>query len=103
MQKVLVIQGCKECPYKMKVKAGWRCTHDGFYIYRTSHSNAIITKEVLPTAPHPDCKMNDLPSDIWKIIDESTEGVSFPNEQSMADTKTGAMMGANFVIERIKK
>ena len=95
MQKVLVIQGCKECPHVIETDP--LANLGGCKLYEFMFEGEISE------TPHPDCKMNDLPSDIWKIIDESTEGVSFPNEQSMADTKTGAMMGANFVIERIKK
>lgn len=100
--KAIVIQGCKDCPYKKyhTISSKWWCEKD---IEPRNHFLVSKNYYDIPSTSHPDCKLNDLPSDIWKIIDESTEGVSFQNEQSMADTKTGAMMGANFVIERIKK
>lgn len=103
--KVLTISGCKGCSYLSDFE--WKkpngevdshfCTKDP-----DRYFNILINGEI-PTEPHPNCPLNDLPTE--EQIEQFPHKRISKNPYSDADSfyQDGFNAGANWVIEQITK
>lgn len=99
--KVLTIQGCKDCPYLFfaQPEEKWMCRH------MQNHDKNMIPDpmdwvvcdkgEDIPSTPHPNCRLNDLPTEdeIKEYADLNT--ITFREHY-------GCECGANYVLNKIK-
>lgn len=94
MPKTLIIQGCKDCPYKSRLIDGWYCFKD----HEEKGFDFFISKstDYLPDTPHQDCKLNDLPTKN-EITHYSDRRFDFSDEMEIFEK------GANWVIKQISK
>ena len=90
--KTTVIQGCKDCPYKVfsKWSENTWCGKD-VSIEWDNYNN-------IPETPHPNCKLDDLPTikDAVKEAENSSVNVQLTNV-----AKLGIEFGANYVLNKI--
>ena len=91
--KVATWKGCKDCPYNLQAS----CTKFGLNIRETIHDGAVTTYRDLET-PHPNCKLNDLPSseDAVKWVVSSTI-----NNKITSAAKVGVELGADYILNKI--
>ena len=86
MPKILTIKGCKDCPYSEYVKQSNK-------FVCSKHFATFVTP---PETPHPDCKLNDLPT--------NSDIVRFAENQNYILGRTESIkVGADWIIEQITK
>jgi hypothetical protein len=96
MGKVIVIQGCKDCPYLGNDSfetEHWFCTKFGHFV---TDLDKVPDIELLPETPHPNCKLNDLPSQEYVKSFVIDRGITTRD-------KLNIELGANHVIKEITK
>ena len=107
--KAIIVQGCKDCPYSMAGAWGGECSK--FAQMPISQSE---DREDWPDTPHPDCKLNDLPTqkEIHKGIEDSCNTLQGSKETRESRTSLneakkwngiGFVDGANWLIQQISK
>ena len=85
--KVIIVKGCKDCPYLTETDP--LANLGGCKLYE------FMFDAEIPETPHPDCKLNDLPTES-DITDECFKNLHSHSSKSI-------IHGANFIINKITK
>lgn len=89
--KAIIVNGCKDCPYLRNggFACGWVCS-----IFTGIYGKSGMDNP--PETPHPNCKLNDLPSD--QAIREYAE-----YNTGTLETEAAFIVGANYILNEIVK
>ena len=84
--KVATWKGCKDCPYS-----------DSYICHKfdIAFNDADVSSNpnLWPHIPHPNCKLNDLPT--------NSEIIDFKTGDPNADFNDGFISGANYILNKI--